>query len=164
VGDVADMTAQFLDGLGEAVREIAGHLAERDRFADVAQHHTLELAGAPGETPTDEFLLTNTGPTALKQLAFEKTNLIGAAATPVRASAVSFNPDSQGTVGRVRPGGSTTITVAVKIPPRTPPGIYRGVVCARFASSDDRTEAAAGPVGAWALLELDVLATDPLVV
>jgi hypothetical protein len=161
IGELADLTAEFLDGIGDAVREIAGHIAERDRFEDDPRHHTLELEGAPGETVRDEFLLSNTGPTALKDLDFEKTNLIGAAATPIRAGAIRFKPEAEGTIDRVRPGGSTTVTVAVKIPADAAPGRYRGVVCARFASDDDRTEAEGGPIGAWALIELEVLPTDP---
>jgi hypothetical protein len=160
IGELADLTVEVLDGMGDAIREIAGHI-ERDRFEDDPRHHTLELEGAPGETVRDEFLLSNTGPTALKELDFEKTNLIGAAATPIRAGAIKFKPESEGTVDRVRPGGSTTVTVSVKIPADAAPGRYRGVVCARFASDDDRTEAEAGPVGAWALIELEVLPTDP---
>jgi hypothetical protein len=161
IGELADLTAELLDGIGDAVREIAGHIAERDRFEDDPRHHTLELEGPPGETVRDEFLLSNTGPTALKDLDFEKTNLIGAAATPIRAGAIKLKPEAEGTIDRVRPGGSTTVTVSIKIPADAAPGRYRGVVCARFASDDDRTEAEGGPIGAWALIELEVLATDP---
>lgn len=161
IGELADLTAELLDGIGDAVREIAGHIAERDRFEDDPRHHTLELEGPQGETVRDEFLLSNTGPTALKDLDFEKTNLIGAAATPIRAGAIKLKPEAEGTVDRVRPGGSTTVTVSIKIPADAAPGRYRGVVCARFASDDDRAEAEGGPIGAWALIELEVLATDP---
>ena len=161
VGELADLTVGFLDGLGDAVREIAGDIAERDRFADDPRHHTLASEGAPGETVDDEFLLSNTGPTALKELTFEATDLIGDAEAPIPATAVSFTPKRRGSVERVRPGGSTTVVVAIDIPEGTPPGMYHGVVCARFASQDDRSEAQAGPVGAWALIELDVLPTDP---
>jgi hypothetical protein len=160
LGEIADVAADVLDGLGDAVREIAGHLTEHDRFDDVALHHILDLEGAPGETATDEFLLSNTGPTALKGLAFAKTNLIGAAPNPIGPAAVTLTPGGTGTTDRVRPGGSTTVTVAVKIPARAAAGVYRGVVCARF-DSDDRDEADEGPVGAWALIELHVVPTDP---
>jgi hypothetical protein len=161
MGELADVAAEVLDGLGEAVREVAGHLAERDRFDDVALHHTLDLQGSPGQTPTDDFLLSNTGPTALKGLTFAKTNLIGAAPNPILARAVTLTPGGAGTADRVRPGGSVTVTVAVRIPAAAPAGIYRGVVCAQFATDDDRDEADEGPVGAWALVELEVLRTDP---
>ena len=161
IGELADLTAEFLDGIGDAVREIAGHIAERHGIEDDPRHHTLGLEGVPGETVHDEFLFSNTGPTALKDIDFEKTSLIGAAAAPIRAGAIRFKLGGEGTVDRVRPGGSTTVTVAVRIPADAAPGTYRGVVCARFASDDDRTEVGAGPVGAWALIELEVLPTDP---
>ena len=161
LGEIADVAADVLDGLGDAVREIAGHLTDHDRSDDDTLHHILDLEGAPGETATDEFLLSNTGPTALKGLTFAKTSLIGAAPNPIGQAAVTLTPGGAGTTDRVRPGASTTVTVAVKIPGRAVAGVYRGIVCAQFASDDDRDDADEGPVGAWALIELHVLPTDP---
>jgi hypothetical protein len=160
MGEIADVAAEVLDGLGEAVREIAGHLAERDRFEDAALHHAVALSGVPGETATDEFLLTNTGQTALKGLKFDQTNLIGAAAHTIRRAAITLTPTprGRGSTGRVAPAGSTTVTVAVKIPAAAPAGMYRGIVCAQFAHDGDRTDAADGP---WTLIELEVLDADP---
>ena len=162
MGEIADVAAEVLDGLGEAVREIAGHLAERDRFGDAALHHAVELSGAPGETATDEFLLTNTGQTALKGLKFDQTNLIGAAGYTIRRAAVTLTPTAtprgRGSTNRIAPAGSTTITVAVKIPAGAPAGMYRGIVCAQFGQDADRTDAADGP---WTLIELEVLDADP---
>lgn len=160
LGEIADVAADVLDGLGDAVREVASHLTD-DRLDDDALHHTLELEGAPKETATDEFLLTNTGPTALKGLTFAKTSLIGAARNPIAAGAVTLTPAGQGTTDRVRPGTSTAVTVAVKIPAGAAAGVYRGIVCAQFDSDDDRDRADEGPVSAWALIELHVLPTDP---
>ena len=160
LGEIADVAADVLDGLGDAVREVAGHLTD-DRFGDEALHHTLELEGIPKKRATDEFLLTNTGPTALKGLTFAKTSLIGAARKPIAAGAVTLTPAGKGTTDRVRPGASTTVTVAVQIPPGAAAGVYRGIVCAQFDSDDDRDRADEGPVSAWALIELHVLPTDP---
>jgi hypothetical protein len=50
--------------------------------------------------------------------------------------------------------------VQIAIPEAAAPGAYHGILCARFESPDDRTEAKAGPVGAWALIDLEVRATD----
>jgi hypothetical protein len=160
LGEIADVAADVLDGLGDAMREVASHMTD-DRFDDGALHHILELEGAPRETATGEFLLSNTGPTALKGLTFAKTSLIGAAPNPIAASAVTLSPVGNGTTARVRPGGSTTVTVAVKIPAGAAAGVYRGVVCAQFDSDDDGDLADEGPVSAWALIELDVVPTDP---
>jgi hypothetical protein len=159
LGGIADVAADVLDGLGDAMREVASHMTD-DRFDD-ALHHILELEGAPRETATAEFLLSNTGPTALKGLTFAKTSLIGAAPNPIAASAVTLTPAGKGTTARVRPGGSTTVTVAVKIPAAAAAGVYRGIVCAQFDSDDDGDLADEGPVSAWALIELDVVPTDP---
>ena len=160
LGEIADVAADVLDGLGDAMREVAGHLTD-DRFDDDALHHVLELEGAPKETATAEFLLSNTGPTALKGLTFAKTSLIGAAPNPIAAGAVTLTPAGKGTTDRVRPGGSTTVTVAVKIPGAAATGVYRGIVCAQFDSDDDRDLAGEGPVSAWSLIELHVVPTDP---
>ena len=161
MGEIADVAAEVLDGLGEAVRQIAGHLAERDRFEHAALHHAVELSGAPGETVTDQFLLTNTGQTALKGLTFDKTNLIGAGAYTIRRAAITLTPTptprGRASTARVAPAGSTTVTVAVKIPGAAPAGMYRGIVCAQFGQDADRTDAADGP---WTLIELEVL-DDP---
>jgi len=160
LGEIADVAADVLDGLGDAVREVASHLTD-DHLDDDALHHTVELEGAPKETATDEFLLTNTGPTALKGLTFAKTSLIGAARNPIAAGAVTLTLAGRGTTDRVRPGASTMVTVAVKIPTGAAAGVYRGIVCAQFDSDDDRDRADEGPVSAWALIELHVLPTDP---
>jgi hypothetical protein len=160
MGEIADVAAEVLDGLGEAVREIAGHLAERDRFEDAALHHAVELSGAPGDTASDAFLLTNTGQTALKGLTFDQTNLIGATGYTIRRAAVTLTPTPRGRSGtnRVAPAGSTTVAVAVKIPAGAPAGMYRGIVCAQFGEDADRTDGADGP---WTLIELEVLDAAP---
>jgi hypothetical protein len=42
LGEIADVAADVLDGLGDAVREVASHLTD-DRFDAEALHHTLDL-------------------------------------------------------------------------------------------------------------------------
>jgi hypothetical protein len=61
----------------------------------------------------------------------------------------------------VRPGGSATVTVSIGIPENAAPAVYHGILTARFGAAEDRNDTEAGPVGAWALIELEVLAADP---
>jgi hypothetical protein len=160
VGELADLAVDLLDGLGEVARDIAGQVAEHDRIEDDARHHTILLEGVAGETVDEDFLLSNTGPTGLRKLTFASTDLLGVPADPIPAGVITCKPKRAQSVDRVRPGGSATVTVEVAIPERAVPGAYYGILCARFESPDDRTETEAGPVGAWAVIDLEVRAKD----
>jgi hypothetical protein len=160
VGELADLAVELLDGLGGVARDIAGQVADHDRIEDDARHHTISLEGVAGETVDEDFLLSNTGPTGLRKLTFVSTDLIGVPADPIPAAVITCTAKRAGSVERVRPGGSATVTVEIAIPEAAAPGAYHGILCARFESPDDRTEAEAGPVGAWALIDLEVRATD----
>jgi hypothetical protein len=160
VGELADLAVELLDGLGDVARDIAGQVADHDRVEDDARHHTISLEGVAGEKVDEDFLLSNTGPTGLRKLTFVSTDLIGVPPDPIPAGAITCRPNRAGTVERVRPGGSATVTVEIAIPDGAAPGAYHGILCARFESPDDRTETAAGPVGAWALIDLEVLPTN----
>jgi hypothetical protein len=160
VGELADLAVELLDGLGGVARDIAGQVADHDRIEDDARHHTISLEGVAGETVDEDFLLSNTGPTGLRKLTFVSTDLIGVPADPIPAAVITCTAKRAGSVERVRPGGSATVTVQIAIPEAAAPGAYHGILCARFESPDDRTEAEAGPVGAWALIDLEVRATD----
>lgn len=160
VGELADLAVDLLDGLGEVARDIAGQVADHDRFEDDTRHHTISLEGVAGETVDEDFLLSNTGPTGLRTLSFVSTDLIGVPPDPIPAGVITCTPKRAGSVERVRPGGSATVTVQIAIPEAAAPGAYHGILCARFESPDDRTETEAGPVGAWALIDLEVRATD----
>ena len=160
VGELADLAVELLDGLGEVARDIAGQVADHDRIEDDAHHHTIALQGVAGETVEEDFLLSNTGPTGLRKLTFVSTDLLGVSPDPIPAGVITCTPKRAGSVERVRPGGSATVTVQIAIPDAAAPGAYHGVLCARFESPDDRTGVEAGPVGAWALIDLEVLATD----
>jgi hypothetical protein len=160
VGELADLAVELLDGLGEVARDIAGQVADHDRIEDDAHHHTISLEGVAGENVDEDFLLSNTGPTGLRELTFATTDLIGVPADPIPSGVITCTPKRAGSVQRVRPGGSATVTVEIAIPEAAAPGAYHGILCARFESPDDRTEAEAGPVGAWALIDLEVRATD----
>jgi hypothetical protein len=159
VGELADLAVELLDGLGEVARDIAGQVADHDRIEDDVRHHTISLEGVAGENVDEDFLLSNTGPTGLRKLTFVSTDLIGVPPDPIPAGVITCTPKRAGSVERVRPGGSTTVTVEIAIPEAAAPGAYHGILCARFESPDDRTETEAGPVGAWALIDLEVLPT-----
>jgi hypothetical protein len=160
VGELADLAVELLDGLGEVARDIAGQVAYQDRVEDDARHHTISLEGVAGETVDQDFLLSNTGPTGLRKLTFVSTDLVGVPPDPIPAGVITCTPERPGSVDRVRPGGSATVTVEIAIPEAAAPGAYHGILCARFESPDDRTETEAGPVGAWAVIDLEVRATD----
>jgi hypothetical protein len=161
VGELADLTVDLLDGLGDVARDIAGRVAEHDRFEDDSHHHTISLEGVPGELVDEDFLLSNTGPSGLRSLTFATTDLIGSAPEPIPPDKITSTPKRGGSVDRVRPGGSATVTVSIGIPENAAPAVYHGCLTARFGAAEDRTDTEAGPVGAWALIELEVLAADP---
>lgn len=155
VGDIADLTADMLERMGEAARDIAGHIAERDRFEVPSDVPRLELEGAPGRTVAGKFWFRNTSGMALKEIAFYSTDLLGGG-DAINNGAVRFEHDGGARVERMRPGELTSVIVVVEIPADAPADSYRGVIAARR-----ERRYASESVGAWALLELEVLATDP---
>jgi len=159
VTEIADLTADMLDRLGEAAREIATHIAERDRGEAPADVPRLELQAPPGATAKVQFSFRNTGAVALKQVTFVATHLLGAGVY-IESDAVRFEHEGKGHVERMAPGALTEVTVAVDIPDDAVPGTYRGVIAAGSPPPTARRAYEGAPVGAWALLELDVLATD----
>lgn len=158
--ELADLIAALLDRFGEAAQDIAGYIGERDWFDGPAECPRLGLDGVPGALAEDEFRFTNTGSSALRELGFEATDLLGAAAR-IDAGQVGFEPQDKERSARLRPGGSTMVTLTVAIPDEVPAGTYRGVIATRSAAPVARGAAEGGPEGAWALLELEVGATDP---
>jgi hypothetical protein len=156
VGEIAALTADLLDRLSDTAQEIAGELGAR---FDGGAEPALQLKGLPGETPHVIFTLTNTGPAALTDVTFAATDLIGAAGD-IDAGAVDISPvDREGTE-RIRSGGSAEVCVEVAIPRKAAVGTYRGVITTRSSTRRDRT-VRTGPRDAWAVLELEVEATDP---
>jgi hypothetical protein len=149
-GDLADLTAELFDRFGEVMHSLADAIGERAAFERGPQCPTIELQGHPGETVDVKFQFTNTGPSALSDVAFEATDLMG----PTDRIKV----DRAGTderIPRVRPGGSAVACVKVKIPETAAPGLYRGVVTARPEAPAGRRANEERP-DAWALLELEV--------
>jgi hypothetical protein len=159
-GRTTDLFVELLDRFGEAVRDIAAGIDKREWFAGEPDCPTLELQALPGHSAGVEFDFTNTGPSALAGVAFEATDLLGAA-TRIDAGAVSFQHEDYPHIPRVGPGGRARVTVTVTVPENAPDGTYRGLIAARSAAPAGRAEAEGGPNDAWSLIELEVGATDP---
>jgi hypothetical protein len=158
-GTTADLLVELLGRFGDATREFAGTFADRERYAGQPGYPVLELVAAPGHTAAKEFDFTNTGPTALTEVTFEATDLLGAAAT-VDASSVSFKHDEGPHIPRVGPGVRAPVIVSVDVGRDIPMGLYRGVIQARSAAPKGRAATHGGPEDAWSLLELEVTGTD----
>jgi hypothetical protein len=157
VGKFADLTADVMDRMGVTFRDIAEH----ERFTRESDVPQLCLRGRAGSEAAEEFQFSNTGQTALKEVTFAATDLLGPG-DPIAAGNIGFHHGEarQDRIERVGPQRQTWVTVAVDIPPETAAGEYRGVIAAKSPPATGRDAAEAGPVGAWALLELQVLATD----
>lgn len=157
VGEIADLTADLLDRLGDAAQDIADSIGDRDWFPPECP--TIEPHGPPGGAAKVRFRFTNTSPSALGEVGFEATDLLGTTGR-IRADAVHFSFADDEVIPRIGPGKSRMVTLEIGIPEEAPAGIYRGVIAARSGGLAGREAAEAGPQGAWALVELEVEATD----
>jgi hypothetical protein len=157
VGELAGITADVLDRLGEAARDIAGRIGEAPVADPGPAVGRLALSAHPGRTALTEFRFTNTGSTTLQGIECDGTPLIGVAG---RIDEIAFDYDFPPDGLRLRPRVSTSVGVRVPIGEDVAPGVYRGVVMARAAAPGGSGAAEAQPVGAWALLELEVLTRD----
>jgi hypothetical protein len=157
VGKFADLTADVMDRMGETFRDIAEH----ERFGRDYDVPQLRLRGRADSVVTEEFQFSNTGQTALKDVTFAATDLLGPG-DPIDAGNIGFQHGEarQDRIERVGPRRETWVTVAVSIPRETAAGEYRGVIAAKSPPPTERDAAEAAPVGAWALLEVQVIASD----
>lgn len=158
-GGTADLFVELLGRFGETIQDAAAAIAEWEWFDREPQGPTLELGGPPGHKAAVDFAFTNTGPSALAGVTFESTDLLGATER-IDAGAVDFRYNDDPFIPRVGPGGTVRVTVEVEIP-ELPDGTYRGVIAARSAPPEGRSEDEGGPEDAWAMLELEVAAIDP---
>jgi hypothetical protein len=157
--DLAELIADVLGRVADSLKDVSEHVRVRQPGALPPERPALGLRGPAGTTVTDEFRITNTGASALREIKFEVTDLLGAAAKiPADAVTVDFPGGKQ--VARLRPRGSAAPTVTVAIPADTHAGMYRGVIAARVAAAPGREEGDTARDGAWALLELEVIRTD----
>jgi hypothetical protein len=155
VGELAGITADVLDRLGEAARDIAGRIGEAPVAAPEPEVGRLALRAHPGRTALTEFRFTNTGSTTLQGIECDGTPLLGVAG---RIDEIAFDYDYPEGGPRLRPRASTSVGVRVPVPEDASPGVYRGLVIARAAAPGGSADTQ--PVGAWALLELEVLTSD----
>jgi hypothetical protein len=149
IGELADLTADLFDALGEAAEEIAGHFDEQPECPGI------ELDGVAGDEhgAAGEFEIRNTGESALRRVRFVATDLIGAGGA-LPAEAVELRCGDAEEIPRIPIGGSATVTVTIRIAEEAPPGTYRGVICAQAEPRRGMDEL--GLEDAWTLLELYV--------
>ena len=157
VGEIADLTSDLLDRLGDAAQDIADSIGERDWFPPECP--TIEPHGPAGGVAKVRFRFTNTGASKLEEVRFEATDLLGAT-DRIDAGDVHFRFGDDEVIPRIGPGKSRMVTLKIEIPPEQPADIYRGVIAARSGGLAGREAAEAGPEGAWALVELEVEAGD----
>ena len=158
--DLAELIAEVLARVADSLKDVSEHVRVRQPGVLPPERPVLGLRGPAGTAVTDEFRITNTGASALRKIEFEVTDLIGAAGE-ISADAVTVDVHGSERVERLRPRGSAAPTVTVAIPADAHAGMYRGVIAARAEGARGREPAEAGRDGAWALLELEVIRTDP---
>ena len=125
--DFAEVAAELLGRAGAIAADVAGAAAanvpaERDEGPTVIERSVEAPAGGKGSTSIS---VINHGSTALGNIALSATDLVGAGRTPVKASAISFDPS---TVSYVGPGKHHRVEITVNVPKGAAPGIYRGLV------------------------------------
>jgi hypothetical protein len=158
VGEIADLTADMLERLGEAARVVAERILEAEVGQPEAEVARLQLSARPGETRDVDFHFTNTGPIALEWVEFKATKLLGVAkeikAPVFRVSKQDQDPAHPKCMGRVRARETKTVIVVVAIPEDASPGPYQ---CVLTASG---TPASGPSVDASAFLELQLAPPD----
>jgi hypothetical protein len=149
IGDLADLTADLFEALGEAAQEFAG------RFDEEPECPRIELDGVAGDPDgaTSEFEIRNTGESALRGVRFVATDLVGARAVLPAETVETRHRDAE-EIPRIPVGGCATVTVTIRIPEDAPAGTYRGVLLARAEGRRGTDELALED--AWTLLELYV--------
>jgi hypothetical protein len=134
------MLADLLGSASAVAQEFARYIGERTgQQAQPEAPAPVALEGVAGERASGEFRVHNTGSTALQEVQFVATKLIGGNGR-IEARLVEFEPEK---IASIRPGGSITTKVTVPLAADTPPETYHGLIQAQ-------------PVGAWAVLELNV--------
>ena len=111
--------------MGAVAAEVANTVSERvTQPPDTPSIPELMVAAAAGQTATLPFSVWNTGPTALRKVTLNATELIGAEQRSLKGT-ITFRPPI---VTRVGPGKFVDVEIDVAVPKTTPPGIYRGLV------------------------------------
>jgi hypothetical protein len=125
LGDLAAIAAELFERAGAVAAEVANTVSERvSQPADAPSIPELIVDAVAGETTTLEFSVWNTGPTALRKVTLQATDLIGAEHRSLKG-AVTFRPPI---VAQVGPGKFAAVEVDVAVPRNTEAGIYRGLI------------------------------------
>jgi hypothetical protein len=125
VGDFAAIAAELFGRAGAVASEVASTVSER--VAQPAQTPSipeLVVDAVVGEPTTLEFSVWNTGPTALRKVVLNATDLIGSGHHSIR-DAIKFRP---AIVAQVGPGRSVDVEVDVSVPKSAVAGVYRGLI------------------------------------
>jgi hypothetical protein len=133
---------ELLHRAGDLAHGVAHAVARQGPGAPGQQESTHEvvLEAPPGGRASADFKLWNTGPTVLRQLSFQATDLHGAG-EQIASKAVTFRPQA---VKNIRQNAAAEVQVEVTVPAKAVAGRYRGLVQAK-------------PGDAYAVLELTVL-------
>jgi hypothetical protein len=125
LGELAAIAAEVFGRVGTVAAEVANTVSERvTQPADTPSIPELIVAAVAGQTATLPFSVWNTGPTALRKVTLNATELIGAEQRSLKGT-ITFRPPI---VTRVGPGKFVDVEIDVALPKTTPPGIYRGLV------------------------------------
>jgi hypothetical protein len=125
LGDLAAIAAELLGRAGAVAAEVANTVSERvAQPTEAPSIPELIVDTVAGETATLEFSVWNTGPTALRKVTLQATELIGSEHRALK-DAITFRPPI---VSQVGPGKFAAVEVDVAVPRSTEPGIYRGLV------------------------------------
>jgi hypothetical protein len=137
---------EFLGAASTLTRSMADlHGAPDDETTpDASAPYLLQLQAYPGRTDTGEFVVWNTGASAMSDMRFRTTELISDGAS-IERSAIAFKPFE---VPRIGPGASATIEVSVNVPRDATPGRYHAII-----------QPSVG--GAWAVVDLEVFTAYP---
>lgn len=134
------VAADLLGSASAVAHEFARYVGDRtDQRTEPETPTLIPVEGVVGKTATAELRVHNTELTALQDVEFIPTKLIGETGR-IPADHVDFEPRK---IERVRPGGWITTLVTVEVPQGADPGTYRGLIQAE-------------PGSAWAVLELSV--------
>ena len=125
VGDVAALAAELFRRAGAVADQVAtsstAHAAPGSGADGVPE---LPAEVVAGESVTLELSIWNTGPTALRDVAPNATDLLGAGTTCTRDGIVFAPP----IVAHIGPGKAATVQITASVPAKTPAGIYRAMI------------------------------------
>jgi hypothetical protein len=125
LGDLAAIAAELFGRAGAVAAEVANTVSERvAQPAEAPSIPELIVDTVAGGTATLEFSVWNTGPTALRKVTLQATELIGSEHRALK-DAITFRPPI---VSQVGPGKFAAVEVDVAVPRGAEPGIYRGLV------------------------------------